>query len=42
MYYVDDVKKKTNYEFEDFEITEECKEKLKKISHKIYNSFYDL
>ena len=42
MYYVDDVKKKTNYEYEDFEITEECKEKLKKISHKIYNSFYDL
>ena len=42
MYYIDDVKKKTNYEYEDFEITDDCKEKLKKISHKIYNSFYEL
>ena len=42
MYYVDDVKIKSNYEYEDFEISDECKEKLKEISHKIYNSFYKL
>ena len=42
MYYVDDVKMKSNYEYEDFEISDECKEKLKEISHKIYNSFYKL
>ena len=42
MYYIDDVKKKTNYKYEDLEITDECKEKLKTISHKIYNSFYEL
>lgn len=42
MYYTDDIKKKTNYIYEDLEISEECKEKLKEISHKIYNSFYQL
>ena len=42
MYYIDDVKMKSNYEYEDFEISDECKEKLKEISHKIYNSFYKL
>lgn len=42
MYYIDDVKMKSNYEYEDFEISDECKEKLKEISSKIYNSFYKL
>ena len=42
MYYVDDIKKKNNYIYEDREISEECKQKLKDISHKIYNSLYRL
>jgi hypothetical protein len=42
MYYIDDVKMKSNYEYEDFEISDECKEKLQEISSKIYNSFYKL
>ena len=42
MYYIDDVKMKSNYEYEDFEISDECKEKLKEISSKIYNLFYKL
>ena len=42
MYYIDDVKIKSNYEYEDFEISDECKGKLKEISSKIYNSFYKL
>ena len=42
MYYIDDLKKKTNYIYEDIEISDECKHKLKEISNKIYNSFYQL
>ena len=42
MYYVDDIKKKNNYIYEDIEISDECKQKLKEISNKIYNSFYQL
>ena len=42
MYYVDDIKKKNNYIYEDIEISDECKHKLKEISNKIYNSFYQL
>ena len=42
MYYIDDVKKKSNYSYEDLEISDECKEKLKEISNKIYKSFYQL
>ena len=42
MYYIDDIKNKNNYEFEDLEFTDDCKEKLQKVSNKIYNSFYQL
>ena len=42
MYYIDDLKKKNNYIYEDIEISDECKHKLKEISNKIYNSFYQL
>ena len=42
MYYTDEKKKKSNYTYEDIEISENYKKKLKEISHKIYNSFYQL
>lgn len=42
MYYIEDIKKKCNYIYEDIEISNECKQRLKEISNKIYNSFYQL
>jgi hypothetical protein len=41
-YYIDEMKAKTNYEYKEFEMSSECKDKLKDVSHKIYDSFYKL
>ncbi len=41
-YYIDEMKAKTNYEYKEFEMSSECKDKLKGVSHKIYDSFYKL
>ena len=41
-YFVDDFKKKSNYEYKDFEMSDECKSKLKEVSKKIMDSFYRL
>ena len=40
MYYIDDIKQLNNYEYKDFEFSNDCKQKLKEISHKIYNLIY--
>ena len=41
-YFIDDIKAKWNYEYKDFEMSEECKNRLKDVSHKIIDSFYRL
>ena len=41
-YFVDNLKKKWNYEYKDFEMSNECKSKLSAVSNKIMNSFYQL
>ena len=41
-YFIDDLKKKSNYEYKDFEMSDECKSKLKIVSNKIMDSFYRL
>ena len=41
-YYIDEIKTKSNYEYKEFEISNECKQKLKEVSHKIYDSFFKI
>ena len=41
MYYIDDIKQLNNYEYKDIDFSDECKQKLKEICDKIYNSFYN-
>ena len=41
-YYIDEMKAKANYEYKEFEMSNECKDKLKDVSNKIYDSFYKL
>ena len=41
-YFVDEIKKKSNYEYKEFEMSDECKSKLKIVSNKIMDSFYRL
>ena len=40
LYYIDEIKAKSNYEYKDFEMSMECKNKLKVVSEKIVDSFY--
>ena len=40
MYYIDDIKQLNNYKYKDIEFSNECKQKLKEISNKIYNLMY--
>ena len=40
LYYIDDIKHINNYEYKDIEFSDECKQKLKEISHRIYNLMY--
>ena len=39
-YFIDDLKEKSNYEYINFEMSDECKSKLSAVSNKIMNSFY--
>ena len=39
-YFIDELKTKWNYEYKDLEMSDECKNKLKKVSDKILDSFY--
>ena len=39
-YYIDEIKAKSNYEYKDFDMSIECKNKLKEVSDKIVDSFY--
>ena len=41
-YFIDDLKKKSNYEYKDLDMSEECKSKLSAVSNKIMDSFYRL
>ena len=41
-YFIDDLKVKCNYEYKEFEMTIDCKNRLDKISSNIYNSFYQI
>ena len=41
-YFIDDIKAKWNYEYKDIEMSEECKNRLNVVSHKIFDSFYKL
>ena len=41
-YYIDELKKKSNYEYKDFEMSDECKSNLKKVSNKIMDNIYHL
>ena len=41
-YFIDELKKKSNYEYKEFEMSDECKSKLKKVSNKIMDYFYGL
>ena len=41
-YFIDELKKKSNYEYKDFEMSDECKSKLKKVSNKIIDNIYHL
>ena len=40
LYYIDDIKHINNYEYKEIEFSDECKQKLKEISHRIYNLMY--
>ena len=39
-YFIDEMKEKSNYEYKDFDMSMECKDKLKEVSVKIVDSFY--
>ena len=41
-YFIDELKTNWNYEYKDFEMSDECKSKLKEVSKKIMDSFYRL
>ena len=41
-YFIDDLKEKMNYEYQDMEMSTECKNKLKDVSNKMIDSFYRL
>jgi len=41
-YYIDELKKKSNYEYKYFEMSDECKSNLKKVSNKIMDNIYHL
>ena len=41
-YFIDELKKTSNYEYKDFEMSDECKSKLKKVSNKIIDNIYHL
>ena len=41
-YFIDDIKEKMNYEYQDMEMSTECKNKLKDVSDKMIDSFYRL
>ena len=41
-YFIDDIKKTWNYEYKEFNMSDECKSKLSAVSNKIMDSFYRL
>ena len=42
LYFIDEIKKNTNYKYNDIVMSDECKNRLKEVSHKIVDSFYRL
>ena len=42
LYFIDEIKKNTNYKYTDIVMSDECKNRLKEVSHKIVDSFYRL
>ena len=42
LYFIDEIKKNNNYKYNDIVMSDECKNRLKEVSHKIVDSFYRL
>ena len=41
-YFIDEFKENNNYEYKDFEMSDECKSKLKKVSNKFMENYYHI